>query len=103
MEVVSGKSVQLSLDELNLNSSVVDMTVGDGRLSCLLLVMEDSLEEVLKMKSWVTTSSLSEVVDYEIVNHTSSVQVEGCLREVCPTLFRRPQSELKCGCHTSCW
>ena len=31
MEVVSGKSVQLSLDELNLNSSVVDMTVGDGR------------------------------------------------------------------------
>ena len=32
LKVVSGKSVQLSLDDLSLNSSVVAMTaVGDGR------------------------------------------------------------------------
>ena len=49
------------------------------------------------MKSSVATASPLEDVDCEIVNHTRSVQDEGCLKEVCPAFFRRPQSEFKCG------
>ena len=39
---------------------------------------------MLKMNSWVTTASPSEVVDCETVNHTMLVQDDGCLRKVCP-------------------
>ena len=37
------------------------------------------------------------------VDHTRSVQAEGCLRGVCPAFVRWAQSELKCGCLDRCW